>query len=108
VLAGRLAGPLLFGVTEVWAVFVVLTQIRVSGVQAAALALVVSGVLVAMSSEWHEVRSQLRRDSRQSPESATGSGTSEVSDAGRAPAQLLYGQDQNTLGSTGQHSSIRT
>jgi hypothetical protein len=54
--AGRLAWPILFSVTEIWAVVVVLTQIRVDGVDAAALALLVAGVVLAIWSEWRESR----------------------------------------------------
>lgn len=52
VAAGGLAWPMLFSVTETWAVLVVLTQLRVTGVQDAALALVVSGAMLAIWSEW--------------------------------------------------------
>lgn len=51
---GRLAWPILFSVTEIWAVVIVITQIRVDGVDAAALALVVAGVVLAIWSEWRE------------------------------------------------------
>ncbi|MGH3927748.1 MAG: hypothetical protein ACRDTT_33610 [Pseudonocardiaceae bacterium] len=61
VIVGRLAWATLFSVTEVWAVLVVLTQIRVAGVQAAALAFVVAGVVLVTWSEWQEMRSLLRR-----------------------------------------------
>lgn len=60
VIARRLAWPTLFSVAEVWAVIVVLTQIRVAGVQAAALAIVVSGVVLVMWSEWYDMREILR------------------------------------------------
>jgi len=64
VIAGRLAWPILFSVTEIWAVVVVLTQIRVDGVDAAALALVIAGVVLAIWSEWRESRELVCRSHR--------------------------------------------
>jgi len=64
VIAGRLAWPLLFSVTETWAVLVVLTQIRADGVDAAALALVTAGVVVAIWSECQESRELVRQSHR--------------------------------------------
>lgn len=61
VITGRLAWPTLFSVTEIWAIVVVLTQIRVDGVDAAALALLVAGVVLAIWSEWQECRESARR-----------------------------------------------
>lgn len=58
VVLGRLAGPALFIVTEVWAFVELVTQVRVAGMQAAALALVLSGVLLKMWSEWQEIRAR--------------------------------------------------
>ena len=57
--AGRLAWPALFSVIEIWAVIVVLTQIRVPAVQAAALAFVLSGALMAIWPEWQKMRSTI-------------------------------------------------
>lgn len=53
VMAGRLVWPALFSISEVWAVIVVLTQIRVADVPAAALAFVVAGVVLVV---WSELR----------------------------------------------------
>jgi len=58
-MAGRLVWPMIFSVIEMCAVIVVLTQIRVSGVEAAALAFVLAGVAMAMRSEWQEIRTIL-------------------------------------------------
>ena len=54
---GLLAWSVLFSVIETWAVIVVLTQIRLPAVQAAALAFVLSGALLAMWPEWQKMRS---------------------------------------------------
>lgn len=75
VVVGRLAWWTLFSVTEVWAVLVVLTQIRVTGIQAAALAFIVAGVVLVMWSEWQEVRSLLRRYNNRSQGSTSGART---------------------------------
>jgi hypothetical protein len=64
VIAGCLAWPILFSVTEIWAVVIVLTQIRVDGVDAAALALVIAGVVLAIWSEWRENRELVCRSHR--------------------------------------------
>ena len=48
VITGRLSWTAIFSVTEIWAVLVVITQIRVAGVDAAALALVISGMVLTM------------------------------------------------------------
>jgi hypothetical protein len=58
--AGQLACAVLFSVIEIWAVVVVLTQVRVPDVQAAALAFVLSGALMATWPEWQKIRSILR------------------------------------------------
>jgi hypothetical protein len=62
--AGHLAWPTLFGVTEVWAFLVVLTQVRVAGLPAAALAFVLAGVVVRTWSEWQEIHAFLTRSAR--------------------------------------------
>lgn len=62
--AGRLSWTAVFSVTEIWATIVVITQIRVTGVDAAALALVISGVVLAIWSEWQEMRILLCRSNR--------------------------------------------
>jgi len=82
VIAGRLAWPTLFSVTEIWAVVVVLTQIRVDGVDAAALALVVAGVALAIWSEWresHERACQSDRPHGSTPRPAIEAKLSEIS-----------------------------
>jgi hypothetical protein len=61
VIAGRLAWPVLFSVIEIWAIVVVITQIRADGVDAAALAIVVTGVVLTIWSEWQESRELVRR-----------------------------------------------
>jgi hypothetical protein len=45
-----------FTVVQAWAVIVVLTQLRADGVTKAALALVLSGTVIAIISAWQEVR----------------------------------------------------
>lgn len=70
--AGRLAWPVLFTLTEVCAVIVVLTQIRVPAVQAAALAFVLSGLLVALWSEWQGTRFLIGRHDNPPHASAPG------------------------------------
>jgi len=64
VITGRLSWTAVFSVTEIWAVLVVITQIRVAGVDAAALALVISGMVLTMLSEWREMRVLLCRSNR--------------------------------------------
>lgn len=57
--AGRLAWSVLFSVIEASAIIIVLTQIRVPDVQAAALAFVLSGALLAIWPEWQKICSLL-------------------------------------------------
>lgn len=50
-----LTSTVAFTVIQAWAVIVVLTQLRADGVTRAALALVLSGAVVAIISAWQEV-----------------------------------------------------
>jgi hypothetical protein len=68
-------------VTEICAVLVVLTQIRVAGIQAAALALVLSGVLLAMWSQWQDMSSLIRRYDNRSWQLNAGSTSTSTLDA---------------------------
>lgn len=57
--ASGLAWSVLFSVIEISAVVIVLAQIRVPAVQAAALAFVLSGALLAIWPEWQKICSLL-------------------------------------------------
>lgn len=65
-IADRLAWPALFCAAEIWAVIVVLTEIRVRGVQAAALAFVLASVVLVVWSEIYGMCGTLRRPSSRS------------------------------------------
>ena len=54
--ASTLTWTVTFTVVQAWAVIVVLTQLRADGVTKAALALVLSGTVIAIISAWQEVR----------------------------------------------------
>ncbi|WP_433263761.1 hypothetical protein ACQPZF_33135 [Actinosynnema sp. CS-041913] len=57
----RLACTLVFTVVQLWAAAVIVTQLETSGIVALAVALVLSGGLVAVHDAWREVRAN-RRD----------------------------------------------
>ncbi|GAA1335900.1 hypothetical protein [Saccharothrix algeriensis] len=59
-LTERLACTLVFTAVQLWAAAVIVTQLKTSGVVALAVALVVSGGLLAVHDAWQEVRSERR------------------------------------------------
>lgn len=69
----------MFCVAEVCAVIVVLTQIRVAGVQAAALAIVVAGAVPVMWSELYDMREIFRRCDNRPQATPPGTKTEEMS-----------------------------